>query len=86
MREIGEFFSSPPANTTLYHYTGIGALLGMVETRKIWASHAYYLSDSSEILHACDVLMRVLSEDVDNYSEKEKDFVKEFKSLVELKQ
>lgn len=83
MRQIDEFFSSPPANTTLYHYTGIGALLGMVETCRIWASHAYYLSDSSEILHACDVLRGVLSKDVDNYSEEEKDFVKEFKEWLD---
>ncbi len=61
MRTVDDFFSKQ-ASETLYHYTGIGALLGMVNTRKVWASHAYYLNDSKEILHACDVLKRVLAE------------------------
>ena len=55
MRQLDDFFSSR-VDRTLYHYTGIGALLGLVETESIWASHAYYLNDSREILHACDVL------------------------------
>lgn len=41
---------------TLYHYTGIGSLLGMASSNSIWASHAYYLNDAKEVLHACEVL------------------------------
>jgi hypothetical protein len=78
MRHINEFFSPPSANATLYHYTSIAALLGMVETHKLWASHAYYLSDSREITHACDVLTDMLSKDVTNHSGAKRDFVAEF--------
>ena len=45
---------------TLYHYTGIGSILGMEKTNSIWASHAYYLNDSKEVLHAIDVLETAL--------------------------
>jgi hypothetical protein len=55
MRRLDDFFSASVAET-LYHYTGIGALLGIINSKSVWASHAYYLNDSREILHACDVL------------------------------
>jgi hypothetical protein len=59
MRQVTEYFyTTPPA--TLYHYTGVGALLGMAESRSVWASHIYYLNDSQEILYACKVLDDVL--------------------------
>jgi hypothetical protein len=59
MRRLDDFFASK-IDRTLYHYTGIGALLGIVEHRLVWASHAYYLNDSREILHACDVLKSLI--------------------------
>lgn len=82
MRQVHEFFS-PTANNTLYHYTGIGALLGIVESRRLWASHAYYLSDSKEILHACDVLNTILSEKVEEFDAEEKEFVQQFAQWLE---
>jgi hypothetical protein len=48
------FYQQAPAK--LYHYTGIGGLLGMARSRAAWASNAYYLNDSREVVHACDVL------------------------------
>lgn len=56
---LEDFF--PASSPTLYHYTNIGALLGIVENRKLWASHAYYLNDSEEILYAVDQLVFVTS-------------------------
>jgi hypothetical protein len=82
MRQIEDFFS-PPENKTLYHYTSISALVGIVETGKIWASHAYYLQDSKEILHACSVMKRVLSESIQSYEGQEKEFVLEFDQWLE---
>ncbi|MDO8340435.1 MAG: DUF2971 domain-containing protein [Candidatus Woesebacteria bacterium] len=77
MRQVNDYFSLKP-NSTLYHYTGIGGLLGIVESRRIWASHAYYLNDSKEILHACDALNKVLSAKVGEFHGEEQEFVKQF--------
>jgi hypothetical protein len=55
VRQVESFFY-PNAEQVLYHYTGIAGLMGIVDSRAIWASHAYYLNDSKEILHAVDVL------------------------------
>jgi hypothetical protein len=36
---------------TLYHYTTMGGLLGIVQTGQIWASHIRFLNDRSEQEH-----------------------------------
>ena len=59
MKTVDEFFSKePPSN--LYHYTGIGSLLGIAENECLFASHAYYLNDSREVKHAAYMLQRIV--------------------------
>lgn len=57
MRDIEDYFST--ASPTLYHYTGIGALLGISSSSAIFATHAYYLNDSREITYATSRLIEV---------------------------
>lgn len=45
---------------TLYHYTGIHSLMGMVETDNLWMSKGTFLNDSSELFYFRDVLKAVL--------------------------
>ena len=45
---------TPPP--TLYHYTSLGALLGIVERGEIWASHVLYLNDDSEFTYGLNLL------------------------------
>jgi hypothetical protein len=45
---------------TLYHYTGIHSLMGMVETNNLWMSKGTFLNDSSELFYFQDVLKAVL--------------------------
>lgn len=59
MREIDSYFESS-VGETLYHYTGIGALLSIAESNSLWASNIYYLNDSKEIYHACEIFKSVL--------------------------
>jgi hypothetical protein len=59
MRQVDDYFCHS-IERTLYHYSGIGSLMGIAETNNIWASNAYYMNDSKEITHACDVLENVL--------------------------
>jgi hypothetical protein len=67
MRRIEDFFQRASAQT-LFHYTGVESLLGMARSEAIWASHVYYLNDSREIIHACDLLTRSLQRLLDQYA------------------
>ena len=64
MREIDSYFESN-VSETLYHYTGIGALLSIAESNSLWASNIYYLNDSKEIVHACEIFQLVLSKSLE---------------------
>jgi hypothetical protein len=39
----------------LYHYTNQAGLLGIINTKEIWASHTQYLNDQREFRHAIDI-------------------------------
>lgn len=59
MPNIEDYFSSE-VELTLYHYTGIDALVSIAKTKSLWASNIYYLNDSKEIVHACEILENVI--------------------------
>lgn len=59
MRKVSDLFVNE-IGRPLYHYTGIGSLLGISKTKSLWASNVYYLNDSKEIIQACDVMDDVL--------------------------
>src|ERR1700722_2139009 len=42
-------FTSPPPPSTLYHYTSGDALLSIINSQRIRATHIRYLNDASEI-------------------------------------
>jgi hypothetical protein len=46
----------------LYHYTDQAGLLGIVKSKKIWATHHQYLNDTQEYLHAKGLVRRELHE------------------------
>lgn len=81
MKTVDDLFEEPPEKT-LYHYTGIGSLLGIVENRTIWASHIYYLNDSAEIIYARDILLEVIASRSESLSKAEKDFLCLFKKWL----
>ena len=83
MRQIDDFFWDQPPST-LFHYTGIDALLGIAKSKSVWASSAYYLNDSKEIAYACEVLERVIQpyQMADNRSADEKEFLDNVKNWV----
>jgi hypothetical protein len=45
-----------PNGGILYHYTSAEGLKGIVENDELWATSAYYLNDSAEILYGYQVL------------------------------
>ncbi|KXO13894.1 hypothetical protein AKG98_1639 [Moritella sp. JT01] len=59
MKAIDNIFEDS-VNIPLYHYTGIGSLLGIAKGEALWASSISYMNDSREIVHACETVERVL--------------------------
>jgi hypothetical protein len=53
-------------NYVLYHYTTAEGLKGIVENKELWATSAYYLNDSTEIIYG----YRLLDEGVAKWVEK----------------
>jgi Protein of unknown function (DUF2971) len=49
-----------PENGQLFHYTAAEGLKGIIEKNELWASSAYFLNDSSEIMYGYGVLKEVL--------------------------
>jgi hypothetical protein len=46
----------------LYHYTTADGLKGIIEKNELWATSAYFLNDSAEIIYGCRVLKEALDE------------------------
>jgi hypothetical protein len=83
MRTIDEVFSKEP-QITLYHYTSINGLIGIAESKKIWATNIYYLNDAAEITHASDILSKDISKRVESSIGDEKDFLEQFLDWLKL--
>lgn len=49
------------APSILYHYTTAAGLMGILKTRQIWATHARYVNDATELEHAFDLIRGVLA-------------------------
>lgn len=82
MRTIEQVFSQKP-QSTLYHYTGIGSLMSIVDSKVLWGSHIYYLNDAAEIVFACRLLRGLVKRRLTNAAQDEKDFLSEFYSWLE---
>jgi hypothetical protein len=41
---------------TLFHYTTIEGLIGIIQSQRIWATNARYLNDASELRYAADLI------------------------------
>lgn len=60
MRTIDEILNTNP-DRTLYHYSSLDGLLGIVRSKSLWASNIYYFNDASEITYGSDILKKVIS-------------------------
>ncbi len=47
-------------HSVLYHYTTQAGLLGILNSREIWATHTQYLNDHREFLYALDIFREEL--------------------------
>jgi hypothetical protein len=60
--QSGEIAVRLQAPSVLYHYTNVEGLHGIVGSRTLRASSAYFLNDSSEIEYGCGIVVEALME------------------------
>lgn len=60
--EPGELPVPPvgPEPERVYHYTGVSGLMGIIESRRLWASDVWYMNDSREALYGLRAIERAL--------------------------
>jgi hypothetical protein len=51
-----------PPNNLLHHYTTADGIKGIIEKNELWATSAYYLNDSAEVIYGYDLLKKVLDD------------------------
>jgi hypothetical protein len=52
-------------SSLIYHYTNAGGLIGILERKRIYATHYMYLNDLSEIRYGEDMISRILLEELE---------------------
>jgi hypothetical protein len=50
----------------LYHYTSFNGLLGIVDSRTLWASDIRYMNDSAELKHTADLIGAEITRRIQN--------------------
>jgi len=57
--------------TKLVHYTDAAGLLGILNSQKMWGTHAFYLNDATEIYHIQELVENISNELIDQYKPNE---------------
>lgn len=83
VREIDKFFT-PQDIPPLYHYTSIKGLQGIVKSRAIFASCAYYLNDSHELLHGLNLFRCLADEKSFSAEPKEAEFLRHLVKWLDI--
>lgn len=58
---ITETLFSEPPRETLYHYTSLSGVLGIIGSQTLWASDIRYMNDSAELRHTADLVANEVS-------------------------
>jgi hypothetical protein len=60
MNAIQELMSAVPEKETIFHYTSQEGLLGIIQTKSLWASSIRHLSDSAEFGYSVELVREKL--------------------------
>lgn len=52
----------------LYHYTTLDGLLGILNSKNLWATNICYLNDSREFMHTIDLVKKAVAKSIMPYS------------------
>ncbi|MBU1566815.1 MAG: DUF2971 domain-containing protein [Proteobacteria bacterium] len=66
IQEITTQLYSDIPQERLYHYTSFTGLLGIVESRSLWASDIRYMNDSAELKHTADLINVEITRRIDS--------------------
>ena len=69
--------------TPLYHYTSLEVFAQIMNTEKMFASHAAYMNDGSELEYGFDILKGFLREKISSLAGREKAIVEAILSLID---
>lgn len=64
LKQLIEELYAPTPPSTLYHYTTLRGFMGIVQQRKIWATDARFLGDSSELQDLGSEIIRQVSQEI----------------------
>ncbi len=56
---VREYYKTPEI---LYHYTNVNGLIGIIESKKIWATDSRFLNDFSEISYGVELVKDILDD------------------------
>lgn len=73
---VANLYKAEPSRT-LYHYTSIGGLQGIVESRSIWATEIRYLNDAKELVHTLDMFLSVIRAKYESSDETTREFLRQ---------
>ncbi|WAC42242.1 DUF2971 domain-containing protein [Pedobacter sp. SL55] len=62
----------------LYQYTSSQGLMGVLECKKLWATHANYLNDKSELYYAINLTKQCIKEEVQIFDEEAQRYLIDF--------
>ena len=78
------YSNQQPEPKLLYHYTSSYGLINIVESKKLWMTHAYYLNDSQEMKHSEGLVTDYVNEISSTLTNEEKELVGRFHSSLEI--
>ena len=61
IKNIAETLYAASPDKTLYHYTSLTGLLGIIKSQSFWASDIRYFNDAAEMKHTADLLRSEIS-------------------------
>lgn len=78
---VSELYEKNPTRT-LYHYTSIGGLQGIVESRGIWATEIRYLNDAKELVQTLDMFLSVIRAKYESSDERTREFLRQLEEWL----
>jgi hypothetical protein len=68
----------------LFHYTNQKGIIGILESRKLWATSILYMNDSKELLYALNLAKTIIDNLISSSKSEIKYFLKKFKKLLNV--
>jgi hypothetical protein len=73
-----------PNIPVLFHYASQRGLLGIISSKKIWATNIMYMNDATELLYAIDIAQKATKKLLPHLEGREKAFLDKFESDLEV--